>query len=262
MNYKLLVPTYRTRYNVIMENLQCLTKVSKFNRILNLGCGEGDYDTRIKTFCKEMYSCDVNEDDINFCKTLNKDVFYSVEDARKLAYADGFFDCIVCVDVLEHISGREEVISEMFRILKPEGYIIITVPQKNFPFSYDPVNGILKIFKKKVSIGAYGYGHDELIIENVIEKTFEDNKLELLDKKYLSKGIVGLMEMYWTGVLQSIFKSNSRNKNNKTKKKIILRPDGNEKSFLISITDFFIKIDRFIFKLSKKSIGLFYLLKK
>lgn len=49
-------------------------------------------------------------------------------DARNIPYVDEF-DVIGAFDVLEHIEEDEEVLSSMFRALRPGGGIAITVPQ-------------------------------------------------------------------------------------------------------------------------------------
>lgn len=41
---------------------------------------------------------------------------------------DNFFDCILCIAVLEHVINPEEIIPEFFRVCKPGGYVIASVP--------------------------------------------------------------------------------------------------------------------------------------
>jgi SAM-dependent methyltransferase len=42
--------------------------------------------------------------------------------------ADDHFDAILCIAVLEHVANPEEVMAEMFRVLKPGGHIVLEVP--------------------------------------------------------------------------------------------------------------------------------------
>lgn len=44
------------------------------------------------------------------------------------AIPDGFFDCILCMDVLEHVLNPFEAISELRRVLKDGGYLILSSP--------------------------------------------------------------------------------------------------------------------------------------
>ncbi len=44
---------------------------------------------------------------------------------------DGDFDLLLACDVLEHVQKDQWAISEIFRVLSPGGYAILTVPQKD-----------------------------------------------------------------------------------------------------------------------------------
>ena len=50
------------------------------------------------------------------------------EDVQKLSFDDGSFDLIISQDVLEHIPDPFRGLSEIYRVLKPNGYHIFTVP--------------------------------------------------------------------------------------------------------------------------------------
>ena len=50
------------------------------------------------------------------------------EDLLNLTYADASFDLVVNSDVLEHVPDVERALSEIYRILKPGGLYIFTVP--------------------------------------------------------------------------------------------------------------------------------------
>jgi len=49
-------------------------------------------------------------------------------DPTNLPYPDGHFDCVVTIDVHEHLQDPETFTREMRRVLKPVGRVIITVP--------------------------------------------------------------------------------------------------------------------------------------
>lgn len=50
-------------------------------------------------------------------------------DIRRLPFADDFFDCVICSEVLEHIPEHEQAIKELVRVLKPTGLLVISVPR-------------------------------------------------------------------------------------------------------------------------------------
>jgi SAM-dependent methyltransferase len=78
-------------------------------------------------------------------------------DITRLPFADGFFDLVICSEVLEHIPEHEEAVKELTRVLKPGGNLVISVPRYlpericwALSDSYHQVSrGHIRIYKKK-----------------------------------------------------------------------------------------------------------------
>ena len=60
---------------------------------------------------------------------MGQTIQYDVGVGEQLPYADGQFDAVVCVDVLEHVKDLPKVLAEVARVLKPGGH-----------FFYDTIN--------------------------------------------------------------------------------------------------------------------------
>ncbi|WP_299682293.1 bifunctional 2-polyprenyl-6-hydroxyphenol methylase/3-demethylubiquinol 3-O-methyltransferase UbiG [uncultured Roseobacter sp.] len=56
---------------------------------------------------------------------------YDVGVGEALPYDDAAFDAVVCVDVLEHVSDLPKVISEIARVLRPEGTFLYDTINRN-----------------------------------------------------------------------------------------------------------------------------------
>ena len=50
------------------------------------------------------------------------------EDVERLSFADGRFDLVVSNDVLEHVNDPARALAELFRVLRPGGVMLMTVP--------------------------------------------------------------------------------------------------------------------------------------
>lgn len=48
--------------------------------------------------------------------------------ADQLPFAEGSFDTVLCTEVLEHVANAEYACAELFRVLRPGGYLVVTVP--------------------------------------------------------------------------------------------------------------------------------------
>ncbi|KKS03406.1 MAG: Methyltransferase type 11 [candidate division WWE3 bacterium GW2011_GWE2_42_25] len=114
--------------------------------ILDMGCGEGFYSMVFDN----LYDCKITAVDYDpeilslAHKWLDgrKNVSLEQGDITKLRFPDNYFDKIVCTEVLEHIDDDVTAIKELYRVLKPGGIIAITVPNKNYPLLWDPLNKI------------------------------------------------------------------------------------------------------------------------
>jgi 2-polyprenyl-3-methyl-5-hydroxy-6-metoxy-1,4-benzoquinol methylase len=104
-------------------------------KILDAGCGEG----RNLTYClknkMDIFGIDQNPEAIEFLKLIAKQYKVQDIDARfqvmkldKILFPDDTFDVIICSAVLHFAKNREhfkKMISELFRLLKPNGKIFI-----------------------------------------------------------------------------------------------------------------------------------------
>ena len=52
------------------------------------------------------------------------------EDLRRLTFADASIDLVISSDIFEHVRGPMEGFAEIFRVLRPGGFHIFTVPMK------------------------------------------------------------------------------------------------------------------------------------
>lgn len=258
MQYKFLFPTYRNRYCFIRDALKQYAKDGKFSRGLNLGTGEGDYDAMIAEYCESLIGCDINETDLAFARNFNREVpnlKYQTENALQLSFPDKHFDLIISAEVIEHVGDPHRMMAEIGRVLRPGGLVLMTFPSLEFPFTYDPINRILSLFSNRhISQGAFAFGHEYLISPPQFRQWVKQEQLELVKQRNLSGYIVGLLEMYWTGWVQQIFKVNAVNVSNQKESRLALRPSKKEPK-LTAITDAILSLDYALFKNSKRAIG-------
>jgi len=137
-------PSFARRARIIFKNMNLSGK----EKILEVGCGRGFY---LKTLIDVLSDLDITGIDLNkkylsVAKKFidNKKVKLINADATNLPFKNETFDRIIATEILEHIPDDQKAISEMFRVLKPGGIAMITVPNKNYPFFWDPLNWTLE----------------------------------------------------------------------------------------------------------------------
>lgn len=104
-----------------------LEKYPQNGKSLDLGCGEGRVARA--TFTKQI-SVGLDSDP-EMVKKAKLSHFYGkvvLGDACKLPFPDKHFDFIFSNSVVEHIENIGDVLSELRRIIKIDGIIVITVP--------------------------------------------------------------------------------------------------------------------------------------
>jgi len=97
--------------------------------VLEIGCGTGLFTKEIAKKSVQLTAIDISPDLIEVAKkkVLDPNVRFSVENACKLPYDDGYFDAVIGSSILHHLE-IDIVLKEFYRVLKPNGYIAFTEP--------------------------------------------------------------------------------------------------------------------------------------
>ena len=74
-----------------------------------------------------LVSTDFTFDALHFCRAQQLDHLVAA-DGLQLPFANASFDTICMFDVLEHLSDDHRAAAELYRVLKPGGLLVITVP--------------------------------------------------------------------------------------------------------------------------------------
>jgi SAM-dependent methyltransferase len=108
-------------------------------RILDVGCGTGTMLTHLARYGKAQ-GIDVDEEAIGYCRERGlADVRLGA--AEHLPFDDGSFDLVTALDVVEHLDDDVAALREIWRVLRPGGQILMTVPAHRFMWGdQDEVN--------------------------------------------------------------------------------------------------------------------------
>ena len=92
-------------------------------RVLNVGGGAGAIDYSLSPFVKEIYSMDIDCSSVKYgSKNFQADnLNYIVADGMSLPFLDESMDIVICSHVYEHVPNSAILMSEIFRVLRPDG---------------------------------------------------------------------------------------------------------------------------------------------
>ncbi|MCK5738087.1 class I SAM-dependent methyltransferase [bacterium] len=102
----------------------------KTRQILDLGCGDGYLSWLLAKAGHQVTALDISQ---NRLKKFNElaaeyNITQTIGDIRETGLAAASFDGAVCSEVIEHIPDYERVIAETFRVLRPGGLALFSVP--------------------------------------------------------------------------------------------------------------------------------------
>lgn len=153
----------------------------KGEKIIDLGCGTGYY-----LFLLSNLGIKLNLTGFDYDKKAireaydffhDKKIKFVTGDLHKITFKGNSFDKAVVSEVLEHVENDEKVLKEVYRILKPNGALVISVPGINYPFFWDPINFILQHFFKthikKGFFSGFWSGHLRMYSLEEIKQKFE-----------------------------------------------------------------------------------------
>lgn len=101
--------------------------------ILDAGCGDFTYANYIKDmkdFTGTIACLDINVPQ----QKQAEEYLFSLGSIDKLPYKNNTFDFIYCFSVVQLVVDDRSVIEEFYRVIKPGGKLLITVPTRISPF--------------------------------------------------------------------------------------------------------------------------------
>ena len=122
--------------------------VDKGKAVLDLGCGTGFSSFLLAKRGFKVTGLDISDKFLKIMKPKeSKDLKFVAGDILNLEFPDCSFDLVTSHEVIEHITNVEKALSEMARVVKRGGRIIIVSPNLGSPLN--PLRFIMS--KKKTS---------------------------------------------------------------------------------------------------------------
>ncbi|UCG07208.1 MAG: class I SAM-dependent methyltransferase [Desulfobacterales bacterium] len=213
---------------IVFEKVRdCLKKIPNINhirpRLLDVGCGTGYLLQKMLAQGLDAWGLDPYPRIETARESVSKRVIAgSIEDVP-----DETFQIITAVEVLEHVENYMKLLESMKELLSPNGFIIITVPNKwEFRAKYstdgatEPMYGHLWQFDHKSLESDLKCFSNEVYIEPIYSRTLDRRLLKIIQifptkaTIKLSRALVkyyrdGAWLMGIVGIDQSLSKTNT-----------------------------------------------------
>lgn len=131
-------PAYRRRQRVLLGWLEGAGE----GPLLDLGCGRG-FSLNLARALGWTEPVGLDLDLAALSEARRSGASRVVEgDGASLPFATASFDRVLASELLEHVPDDRAVLHEIHRVLRPGGWLALSVPHADYPASYDPVNAL------------------------------------------------------------------------------------------------------------------------
>jgi ubiquinone/menaquinone biosynthesis C-methylase UbiE len=119
---------------ILEENEWYQPWIRKVDNVLDVGCGNGQRAIKIAPFVSKIVGFDISEKNIELAKKeaqklkVNNTEFLKGDAEKKFDFNDESFDVVFFCDVIEHLNNDVHALSEVFRVLKKNGTLLLIAP--------------------------------------------------------------------------------------------------------------------------------------
>ena len=117
-------PPMVARYEVVVRR-------TPTGRVLDVGAGDGYLSGRLSARCREVIAIEYETLGVKLARQMlaeRTNVTIHQGDVYALPFEDRSFDAVVMADVIEHLYEPELAVSEMARVIAPDGVVLVTTP--------------------------------------------------------------------------------------------------------------------------------------
>ena len=113
------------RYAMVLE-------LARDKDVLDIACGEGYGTAALALVARTAVGVDLDPDSVRHASAryMAMNVGFRAGDCTQIPAGDASFDLAVSFETIEHLSEQERMLSELKRVLRPDGLLVISSPNK------------------------------------------------------------------------------------------------------------------------------------
>ena len=97
----------------------------------DIGCGPGVFVRHMSVRARYLIEIDIDHDSLERVQFRHRDlrnVGFATTSANILPFSDNCLDTVLCLEVLEHLKDDSAALAEIYRVLRPDGRLVLSVP--------------------------------------------------------------------------------------------------------------------------------------
>ncbi len=141
--------------------------------VLDVGCGTGALGRRLKEKgISEVCGIELSPAAASEAMQVLDRVVEGNVELLDLPFEEGYFDCIVCADVLEHLLDPWSAVGKLKKLLKPNGCIVASIPNVGF---HRVVRGLIRGKWRYSDAGVLDRSHLRFFTWQGMKALFQDS---------------------------------------------------------------------------------------
>jgi len=127
-----------SEYLIFLRHKKAYLYASSFcnnkKKVLDYGCGNGYGSFLLAEHSLQVKAVDIYQEVISACQKKYKrsNLSFQIVKPGRIQFKDNFFDIVVSLQVIEHVHDVSAYLSELKRVLKKDGLLIITTPNRKY----------------------------------------------------------------------------------------------------------------------------------
>ena len=118
-------------------------------KVLDLGCGNGFITEKFARKGGKFFGLDLNQNQIKQAKAKHPNIQFVCAPANKIPFPAEFFDVVIANSAIEHFDFWSECVTEIGRVLKPNGLFVASTETKSFCLTKKQVNKKIEVMQIK-----------------------------------------------------------------------------------------------------------------
>lgn len=159
-----------------MHRYAFASELVKGLQVCDAACGEGYGTAILRASAASAVGVDIDTASIQHAQQRYGEGFYQAS-VTEMPFDDDAFDAVVSFETIEHLPQQQQMLQEFRRVLKPQGFVVISSPDKRWysdANDYDNPHHVKELYREefidllKQHFGAVRLYGQKLLFQSVI----------------------------------------------------------------------------------------------
>jgi len=182
-----------------VKRYEFASRYAKEKVALDIACGTGYGSSLILlSGAKKVMGVDISPEAVDFARTKYKmsELEFTVGNILNIDFPRNYFDLVLCFETIEHVKNPEKACSELQRVLKPDGLLTISSPNRKLTSPGKSINDSPSNLFHTIEY----LPHEFLLLLNKYFESIEVYGQRAVNKLFLLPIFVNVMSRFFPGI--------------------------------------------------------------